>query len=296
VKNRDDSMEWFPFWVDKWIFGSTRIELQPDERAIWIDLLAIAAKDNGHIRANITTPYPPQQLAGLLCITEELLQRALQRCIETGKIEEIFINKVQNQTLSKSKPDNIFAGYRIINWAAYQLSERHKRRFEAAKFEVQTMSSKTDTMSSKTDTIGEDIKKRRGYKEEKRRESPPPSFSQTDIIDLYHQTLPELPKIVKWTEARKRNLRICLQDTERQTLEFWKRYFEMVKKSAFLLGENDRGWKADLEWLTREANLIRVMEEKYYGTRIKPDNRKHEKGTTSFFGHSDGEPYPIDVE
>jgi len=145
MKNRDDSMEWIPLWVDKWIFGSTRIELQPDERAVWIDLMAVASKDNGFIRANPETSYPPQQLAGLLCISEELLNRTILRCVATGKIKECG-NPVENN----------FTGYYIINWAEYQLSDRHKRRFISNVSENTLMSSKTDTMSSKREPIGED--------------------------------------------------------------------------------------------------------------------------------------------
>ena len=145
MKNHDDSMQWFPLWVDKWIFGSTRIEFQPDERAVWVDLMAIAAKDNGHIRANPTTPYPLRQLAGLFCITEELLQRTIQRCLETNKLEENFITSQPKSKIGQSDEEKVFVGYRIVNWEVFQLSGRHKRRF-------QTMSSKADTMSKKTAT------------------------------------------------------------------------------------------------------------------------------------------------
>ena len=145
MKNRDDSMQWFPLWVDKWIFGSTRIEFQPDERAVWVDLMAIAAKDNGYIRANPTTPYPLRQLAGLFCITEELLQRTIQRCLETNKLEENFITSQPKSKIGQSDEEKIFVEYQIVNWEAFQLSGRHKRRF-------QTMSSKADTMSKKTAT------------------------------------------------------------------------------------------------------------------------------------------------
>ena len=169
MKNHDDSMQWFPLWVDKWIFGSTRIEFQPDERAVWVDLMAIAAKDNGHIRANPTTPYSLRQLAGLFCITEELLQRTIQRCLETNKLEENFITSQPKSKIGQSDEEKIFVGYRIVNWEAFQLSGRHKRRF-------QTMSSKADTMSKKTatrveksrvDNIKEDNRRKDKKREEK---------------------------------------------------------------------------------------------------------------------------------
>ena len=80
--------DWFPFWVDKWIFGSTRIELTLEERSIWVDLMALGAKDDGYIRANKITPYPPEQLAGMLVIPADKLKSALAKFMKVGKIEE----------------------------------------------------------------------------------------------------------------------------------------------------------------------------------------------------------------
>ena len=133
-------MSWIPLWIDKWIFGSTRIELQPDERSVWVDLMAIASKDNGYIRANPETDYPSQQLAGLLCISEELLGRSIQRFIETNKIK-----KSENG-----------AGYYIINWSSYQLTDRYKRRFQINVQEKEHCSLKTEHSSSETEPRGED--------------------------------------------------------------------------------------------------------------------------------------------
>ena len=118
---------WFPIWIDKWIFGSTRIELEPDERSVWVDLLALSYKDNGYIRANEGTPYNAKQLAGLLVITEELLERTIQKCVQTNKIE------IKNdQTLY------------VLNFETYKLSERHKRRFNK---DQRTMAGNADTMA-----------------------------------------------------------------------------------------------------------------------------------------------------
>ena len=142
MKSKSDAMQWIPLWVDKWIFGTTRIELEPDERSVWIDLMAVAAKDKGFIRANVGVAYPPHQLAGLLCITEELLLRAIQKCINVGKLA-----KCENG-----------GGYLLINWDEYQLTERHKRRFKPT---TKEMSSKTDMMTENEDRIIEDIKKNR---------------------------------------------------------------------------------------------------------------------------------------
>ncbi len=105
-------LPWIPFWVDKWLFGSTRIELAADERSVWLDLLAIASKNDGYIRANEETPYLPSQLAGLLVIDVKLLNRTIEKCIQYHKIQ-----KYKNGIL------------RIANRDKYQLSPRQQRRY-----------------------------------------------------------------------------------------------------------------------------------------------------------------------
>ena len=113
MKERDSNMKWFPFWTDKWIFGSMRIECTIIERAIWVDLLALASKDTGFIRANEETPYLITQLAGMLIIKEDQLKAAIKKFIKIGKLK-----KDNNGILS------------IAKWDKYQLSERHKRRIK----------------------------------------------------------------------------------------------------------------------------------------------------------------------
>ena len=109
MKDKQTQM-WIPLYVDKWIFGSTRIELEPAERGVFIDLMVLAAKDAGFIRANETTPYLAVQIAGLLNIPVELLSSTLAKCKHFGKMEE--------------PAPGI---YRLLNWEKYQFTDRYKR-------------------------------------------------------------------------------------------------------------------------------------------------------------------------
>ena len=133
---------WFPFWVDKWLFGSTRLELQPDERSVWLDLLALASKNEGYIRANENVAYLNSQLAGLLVISEELLQRTIEKCIKHDKI-------IQTES----------GTYYIANWEKYQLSGRHKRRFKPKEKKSRVKKSREEKsivenrVSKETDTV-----------------------------------------------------------------------------------------------------------------------------------------------
>lgn len=104
---------WFPLWVNKWLLGSTRFELTLEERAVWIDFLALATMQNGYIRANPTLAYPKPQLAGFLNIPQDILERSIEKFIKTGKLIEDPINS------------GIFY---ICNWEKYKLSDDYKKR------------------------------------------------------------------------------------------------------------------------------------------------------------------------
>lgn len=133
-------LDWIPLYIDKHLFGSTRIELEPDERSVWIDLLALAGKDSGHIRANEGVPYLTSQLAGLLVIPEELLIRTIEKCIKHNKLK-----KLEDGTIY------------VSSWNEYSLSPRHKRRFEIVSSLGDTMSPNKDTLKKSADTIERDI-------------------------------------------------------------------------------------------------------------------------------------------
>lgn len=93
-----------------------------------------------------------------------------------------------------------------------------------------------------------------------------PGCPTQQIIDLYHQHCPMLPKVRIVSDARKRKLQSRWKsDKKHQTIQFWEKYFKHVSTSPFLNGTNDRTWTADFEWLIHEPNFIKVIEGKYHG-------------------------------
>lgn len=107
--------DWFPFWIDKWLLGSTRDELTIEQCAVWVDFLALSYKDEGYIRANEGSPYPIKRLSGLLNRPVKLIQQTIDRCLEEK------INKL------RLEPDGTLY---VISHPEYELSKRHKRRFK----------------------------------------------------------------------------------------------------------------------------------------------------------------------
>lgn len=90
----------------------------------------------------------------------------------------------------------------------------------------------------------------------------------SEIIALYHETLPELPKVAKLTNQRKGYIRQrWLEDLP--DLDAWREYFGIVRKSKFLMGQStgSKGrppFRADLTWLCRPENIVKVIEGKYH--------------------------------
>lgn len=112
--------DWMPLWIDKWLFGSTRLEMITGEKQTWtdyrgilLDLFALSKKDDGFIRANENTPYPLSQLAGTFHVPEEKLKECIKLCLKYRKLVE-------------TSPGI----YYVQSTATYELSARHKRRFQ----------------------------------------------------------------------------------------------------------------------------------------------------------------------
>lgn len=90
----------------------------------------------------------------------------------------------------------------------------------------------------------------------------------SDIISLYHKTLPMLPQLRVLTDARKKHLSTrWKEDKERQNLEWWEGFFSYIAKSRFLTGKvtdrNGKAFLADLGWIIKPENFAKIIEGKY---------------------------------
>jgi hypothetical protein len=93
------------------------------------------------------------------------------------------------------------------------------------------------------------------------------------VIDLYHEKLPNHPKVEKLTAARRGQIQQRWRE-DLPSLEAWRNYFTDVSKSAFLCGrvpgrDGKPPFIADLEWLTKASSFAKVAEGKYH-TRSTP--------------------------
>jgi hypothetical protein len=87
-----------PLWYNKmdsyrWINGSIRQDLEPDERSVWADFLALAGLTReprrGYIERSEGVPYTKQALITMLNISEELFDRAVKKCVNEGRLQSL---------------------------------------------------------------------------------------------------------------------------------------------------------------------------------------------------------------
>ena len=93
-------------------------------------------------------------------------------------------------------------------------------------------------------------------------------FSQ--ILDLYHSVLPELPPVQKFTERRRKILFARWNDKAKSksgllsnTLEFWEAFFKYISQSDFLMGRK-KDWRANFEWIITKRNFYKIIEGVYH--------------------------------
>jgi len=132
----------FKFYSEKYLWGSTRAELFPDERGVWIDFLCLATMNFGKIEL-----YSRDQLAQQLLISRELLDRSIEKFIKFGKVTRKYYKKEKKE---------IFA---IVKWSLFQadyLTKKARKSSSYGKKERIGKTSKSDAENLPT------LKERKG--------------------------------------------------------------------------------------------------------------------------------------
>lgn len=80
------------------------------------------------------------------------------------------------------------------------------------------------------------------------------------IKDIYNANCPNLPQVQKLTEKRNKAIDNFLKEF---TEEQFEKICQIANNSDFLIGKNDKGWKADFDFLMRIDKATNISEGKY---------------------------------
>lgn len=82
-----------------------------------------------------------------------------------------------------------------------------------------------------------------------------------NIFDLWNEHSQELPKANALSDKRKKAA--DSRWSEKPDLKYWQQVIQKIAASSFCNGGNDRGWKADFDFLVRPDTHLKAMEGKY---------------------------------
>lgn len=101
---------------------------------------------------------------------------------------------------------------------------------------------------------------------------------ENPAVTLWNELAAEtgLSKVQRLTANRQAKLNARLRDCG--GLEGWEMALAKIRGSPFLLGDNERGWKANFDFLLQESSFTKLMEDTY---ERNTDNRTSKPGRRS---------------
>ncbi len=149
-------MTYIAFHCEKWLYGSTSMELEFDEIACFTFILARAAL-TGADPPGLIYYFSEQHLAYQLHVPLELLEKTLEKCKKFKKIKIKPLKRETKYILS------------IVNWTKYQhvymhqkaYRQRQKEKKEAQ--ENQYLGGTKKDNQTITDYVGRGGEERKGY-------------------------------------------------------------------------------------------------------------------------------------
>lgn len=233
------------------ILASTIWREDDKTRIIWITLLAMANKE-GIAEGSIPG------LADLARVSIQDCEAALEKLKAPDKYS-------RTQEHDGRRIADCDGGWKLLNHGKYRakMSADERRDYNRVKQQEHRQKVSTSVNDSQTKSALSAHTEAKADSESETKEETPPIVvaSLPKEMDFWNMNCGTLPKAQSTNTKRNAALRARRADP------FWvenypKAVFE-VMKSEFCNGKNDRGWKADFDFMIQPDTVTKVMEGKY---------------------------------
>lgn len=112
--------------------------------------------------------------------------------------------------------------------------------------------------------------------EENSKEEEKGKIPYEEIVDLYHKYCLSFSKVMIINDSRKKVIGARYKEYK-QDLSIFETLFKKAEESEFLKGNNDRGWKANFDWLINSTNMVKVLENNYANKKQGGNNNASTK-------------------
>lgn len=141
-----------------------------------------------------------------------------------------------------------------------------------------------NTVSNNTFNITEDIyivdraseTEEENFLEEKPVSKGKEAVRYKEIVSLYHELCPSLPRVAQLTDTRKRKLKVLWNFVE-GNLDKIKEVFKNAEDSEFLSGRNGRWTGCNFDWLINTNNFVKVLEGSYNDRRSTGETHRRDE-------------------
>jgi hypothetical protein len=265
------------FWQDTFV-----MDLTPEEKYFYIYLMTNSKSTQCGVYC-----LPTRLIEAETGYNRETVEKLLKRFVDYEKIlyssetKEIMIlnwvkynfnnsintqkcmNKELHQIRNKDFIDRLFNIFKEHGYNCEVVFEGLLRGLEGATKQVgetinkkqETKNIKQETENNKDDLKGHDEpdSTKKENEDDKRKKVP-----YAEIIELYNSHCISLPKVMKKPSSRLRAIEIAWNKLK--SLDSIRDIFIAAQNSKFLTGHNDRGWKADFDWILQEKHYTKILE------------------------------------
>jgi hypothetical protein len=289
---------WFKWWPQSWRADPGLRMCSFAARGLWIDMLGLMheAVPVGYLLVRGAAPTPAE-LASIVGGSEREITKLL--------------SELEDREVFSRRPDGAIFSRKMVRDAKRREVNRNNGG-KGGNPELMPDKPVSDAGITEPDNQSDKSRARAYQKPESRSQIPEASSLRSDdgptlssevsqAIEEWNTLAEELdlPRAQRLTASRKSKLRARLKDVG--GIGGWRAAMEKVREAAFLRGENDRGWKANLDFLLQESSLTKLMEGAYSGVHRTGDpwinaanslSRKRTERMHSEGAHFDEDPQP----
>ncbi|NSE53626.1 hypothetical protein G4313_11390 [Coprococcus eutactus] len=233
---------------------------------IWIMLLTMAGKCNSDGRIFLTEdiPYTTKMLADELGFKENIVKQAILSLEQLGMI----IRSGDFITVAGWQEHQNTEGMDKIRESKRMAQSRWRDKQKAKKSTVDgIVESTVDSTVDSTRCLVDDAEEEREEdKERDKREIKEVEEKKIDydrIVQMYNAHCPSLPAVKCLSDARKKAIKARLNH---YTFDDFEEMFKKAESSDFLKGKNNRNWIATFDWLLKDTNMAKVLDDNYANT------------------------------
>ena len=255
------------FQIDRKLLTSDLWLSEPFTRGqAWVDLIGLANHRDGFYRSRGVKVEVKRGQCGW---SEMSLAKRWRW--SRGKVRR-FLNELKSVQQIEQQTTNVTSLISIINYDEYQFNSTTDGTANGHQTVQQT---DTKRYTNNNDNNDKNEKNSKGI-DIPLSTSPAKSGEnhacpQQQIVDLYHDVLPEFPTVKIWSQKNQQTLRARWKSSkEYQSLEWWKSFFCKIRNSDFLMGQTKHEFQPDLEWLIKSSNFTKILNGRYENRNPNP--------------------------